>query len=156
MRPYRDIYLTRQDNFQVIETQAFQTEDDPTAIVSPFHQNSLPHNLLSAIARRVCSEEGVDYNKIPAREKFLLVRFRCAQCGMRPLYLLDLRHSNKARCMTCFQIVSIKNRGKYGRIRKKIAVASFRMRRSDEAPLRLDSGFNAIARDKNIPRQVRE
>lgn len=156
MHPDRDISspstLARQNNLQVTKIQTLQTKEErggedsePAPINARFYQNSLPHNILSAIARRVCREAGIDYNKIPARERFLLVRFRCAQCGMQPLYLLDLQYSNKAKCLTCSQIVSVKNRGKYGKIRKRIAIESFRITRLGEEPFSSSSDFSTIA-----------
>ena len=85
--------------------------------------------------------QGIDYGRIPLRERCLLTKFRCANCGLNPVYLLDLQHLNKVRCLVCSQIVNLKNRGKYGRIRKKVAIATFEMMKAGRTPSDLGGSF---------------
>lgn len=90
-------------------------------------------------ARQIAGREGIRYESLSMVERFLLTRFRCPACGPLPFYLLDLKHLNKARCGKCSLIVGLKSSGKYGKVRKRIAITA--CRNIDEA---LDSSFMAM------------
>lgn len=99
------------------------------------YRTQILESCISECARRVCIREGIDYDAIPIRERFLLTRIRCTKCGMRPLYMLDLQHLNKVKCMRCSYIVNLRNKGKYGRIRKQVALECLEMIRSGIRPM---------------------
>jgi hypothetical protein len=96
-----------------------------------FRHNYTLESLLTKCVHHVCSAENIDYNKIPVRERIFLVRFRCPCCGMLPIYMLDLEHLNKVKCSVCAHIVTLRNRGKYGRVRKKVAILALKTMRSE-------------------------
>ncbi len=72
-------------------------------------------------------EEGIDRRAIKPLQRMNLIRYQCPVCKLLPLYLLDLSHIKKARCGKCGQLVSFKSSGKYGKMRKKIAVRMWRV-----------------------------
>lgn len=75
-------------------------------------------------ARQISSMEGVDYSALSLLDRIYITNFRCSMCGILPLYFLDLQHLNKVRCGKCYMLVALKNSsGKYGKLRKKIAIA---------------------------------
>lgn len=78
--------------------------------------------LLAAIARRNAAVMGLNYESLRIKDKLLLTRFRCPLCGLLPLYLLDLKNLNRVRCGRCSLFVTLRNSGKYGKVRKKIAI----------------------------------
>lgn len=82
--------------------------------------------------------EGLDYDALSIRERLLLIRFRCATCGARPIYFLNVEHINKPRCMICGHTVPFKSRGKYGKIRKKIVFTASKMMKSNLSDSKID------------------
>lgn len=78
--------------------------------------------VLDEKVRQVAGDEGIDYHCLGMVRRLHLTRFHCPSCGILPVYCLDLNHLNKVRCGRCSVIVSLKNSGKYGRVRKKVAV----------------------------------
>jgi ribosomal protein S27AE len=83
--------------------------------------------ILVESARQITRVEGIDYDSLSIMDRVYMTKFRCPICGILPFYLLDLQHLNKVRCGKCYMIVALKNSsGKYGKIRKKIAIAACR------------------------------
>ena len=77
-------------------------------------------------ARKIAELSGIDYDILRVPERLLLTRFYCSICGLMPFYYLNLRHLNRVRCGKCSSLINLRNSGKYGRIRKKIAITSCR------------------------------
>ncbi len=95
------------------------------ASVEPaIHSPSLrtPVQLLAEKAGQVCSAEGISYLKLKPIQRLFLTHYRCHKCKLLPLYCLDMAHLKHVRCGACGHQVSFTNSGKYGRLRKKIAL----------------------------------
>jgi DNA-directed RNA polymerase subunit RPC12/RpoP len=96
------------------------------ASVEPaIHSPSLrtPVQLLAEKAGQVCSAEGISYLKLKPIQRLFLTHYRCHKCKLLPLYCLDMAHLKHVRCRACGHQVSFTNSGKYGRLRKKIALS---------------------------------
>jgi hypothetical protein len=78
--------------------------------------------ILRDMIRQVVSHAGVDYASLSIINRLLLSRFRCPLCGSLPIYFLDLKYLNKARCGKCSTVIGLKNSGKYGKLKKQIAI----------------------------------
>lgn len=78
--------------------------------------------LLQDTADRVCNREKLVYNRTSHLQRLFITHYRCHTCGYVPLYELNIRHQNRARCTRCGHGVPFKNNGKYGRLRKRIAL----------------------------------
>lgn len=70
----------------------------------------------------LCDEEKISRAEIRSIQWLFLTHYRCSECKLMPLYNLDLTYSRKVRCGKCGRLVSFTNRGKYGKMRKKLAV----------------------------------
>jgi ribosomal protein S27AE len=68
----------------------------------------------------------MNYDLLRVGERLLLTRFYCSICGLVPFYYLDLLHLNRVRCGKCSSFIVLRNSGKYGKIRKRIAIKSCR------------------------------
>ena len=82
--------------------------------------------ILRKNARRIANLAGMDYDSLVIADRLILTRFRCSVCGDLPFYFLDTRHVNRMRCGKCSGLISLKNTGKYGRLRKMIAISACR------------------------------
>jgi hypothetical protein len=89
--------------------------------------------LLAEKANQVCSAEGISYLKLKPIQRLFLTHYRCHKCKLLPLYCLDMAHLKRVRCGACGDQVSFTNSGKYGRLRKKIALS---LSREGPAPMR--------------------
>ena len=87
-----------------------------------FHFDTMTRNH----ARQIAGRRGINYDLLRVRDKLLLTGFHCLLCGPLPFYYLDLRNLNRVRCGRCSSLVVLRNSGKYGRIRKKIAISACR------------------------------
>lgn len=105
------------------------------SVESAIHSPSLstPVRLLTEKADQVCSAEGISYVKLKPIQRLFLTHYRCHKCKLLPLYCLDIAHLKRVRCGTCGHQVSFTNSGKYGRLRKKIALL---LSREGLAPMR--------------------
>lgn len=94
------------------------------SVESAIHSPSLstPVQLLAEKADQVCGAEGISYVKLKPIQRLFLTHYRCHKCKLLPLYCLDIAHLKRVRCGTCGHQVSFTNSGKYGRLRKKIAL----------------------------------
>jgi|GEM_PF-4883988 len=77
----------------------------------------------------VCAEQGLSFSAMAPVQKFFLTHYRCSFCKMLPLGRLDLAHPTKARCGKCGQLVTFSGAGKYGKMRKKIALTMWASKR---------------------------
>ena len=82
-----------------------------------------PDLLLGQKAEQLCKSEGINYRALEPIQRLFLTHYRCPTCKLVPLYYLDLKHPKRVRCNKCGNLVSFNNSGKYGRLRKKIALA---------------------------------
>lgn len=80
----------------------------------------------------LCRSEGINTLEMSTIQKLFITHYRCCTCKLLPLYRLDLSHLKKVRCGRCGQLVSLTNSGKYGRIRKKLALMLWRARCEQE------------------------
>lgn len=78
--------------------------------------------LLDEKARLVCRDENLSYASMSTIQRLFLTHYRCSICKLQPVYLLDIACSRKARYGKCGHKVQFKNSGKYGRLRKKLAL----------------------------------
>lgn len=132
----RELEVKRQERLKIGEQRlriARSLDADSTSSFAPYLDS-----ILLDCARQIAGREGIRYESLSMVERFLLTRFRCPACGSLPFYFLDIKHLNKTRCGKCSLIVGLKSSGKYGKIRKEIAITACRS--IDEA---LDSSFMA-------------
>ena len=89
----------------------------------------LPEGLAPGAIETVCAEQGLSFGAMGPVQKFFLTHYRCSFCKMLPLMLLDLSRPNRARCGRCGQLVTFSGAGKYGKMRKKLALMIWKSRR---------------------------
>jgi len=77
--------------------------------------------LLLKSTRAVCKRYRIEFTYLLAIQRKFVTHFRCSQCGLLPLYEINLAHVKRVRCGKCGQLVNFKGTGKYGRLRKAIA-----------------------------------
>ena len=77
---------------------------------------------LDRVARIACINRQVRYEKLTPVQRLHVSHFRCHHCGLVPLYSLNLTHRTRPRCAKCNNTVTFTSSGKYGRIRKEIAL----------------------------------
>lgn len=78
--------------------------------------------MLDRKASILSKDEGFSYKDMTPVQRVFLTHYWCPICKLRPLYALDLRHRNKVRCGKCRNVISFPGRGKYGKVKKKLAV----------------------------------
>lgn len=78
--------------------------------------------MLLTRTRAVCERNKIEFGKLSPIQRKFVTHYRCNQCGLLPLYHLNLLHVKRVRCRKCGQLVSFKRRGKYGKLRKEIAL----------------------------------
>src|SRR3990170_1207939 len=71
--------------------------------------------------RAVCERNNIEFGKLSPIQRKFVTHYRCNQCGLLPLYHLNLSHVKRVRCRKCGQLVAFKKKGKYGKLRKEIA-----------------------------------
>lgn len=71
----------------------------------------------------LCAAEGLSYLSMTPIQRLFVTHYRCFFCKMLPLYELDVSSRNRARCGRCRHLVSLTAGGKYGKIRKRLAMA---------------------------------
>ena len=77
--------------------------------------------LLLASTRAICEGYKIHFADLSTIQRKFVTHYRCNQCGLLPLYHLDLLHIKRVRCRKCGQLIAFKNKGKYGKLRKEIA-----------------------------------
>jgi hypothetical protein len=91
-------------------------------------------NLLTIKLNLLFREEGIDPTAMMPVQRTFLTRYRCTTCKVLPLYLLNLSHLNKPRCGKCGHLVTFKNAGKYGKMRKKLALMLWQANQNEFSP----------------------
>ncbi|HVX02388.1 MAG TPA: hypothetical protein VHA09_04475 [Nitrososphaera sp.] len=85
--------------------------------------------LLEQNMGELCRAEGISRVEMLPIQRMFVTHYRCHACKLLPLYRLDLSHIKRPRCGRCGHLVSFTNAGKYGKMRKKLAVMLWRARR---------------------------
>jgi hypothetical protein len=88
----------------------------------PSEHDHTPDALLSRITKLVCQKRRIDLPRLTGIQRKFLTHYRCGECGLLPLYYVDLLHIKRVRCGKCGRLIAFKRRGKYGKARKDIAV----------------------------------
>ncbi|MCI0557895.1 MAG: hypothetical protein MN733_05325, partial [Nitrososphaera sp.] len=71
--------------------------------------------------RLACREEGIAFERLGPIQRLFLTHYRCPMCKLVPLYYVNVVHPKRVRCGKCGNLISFRNSGKYGKLRKKIA-----------------------------------
>ncbi|MGH9879208.1 MAG: hypothetical protein ACRD5H_16380 [Nitrososphaerales archaeon] len=77
--------------------------------------------LLLKMTRVICEKYKIDLAQLSTIQRIFLTHYRCNQCGLLPLYHINLLHVKRVRCRKCGQLICFKRTGKYGKLRKDIA-----------------------------------
>jgi hypothetical protein len=77
--------------------------------------------LLLRSSRAICEKYRIRFAHLSTIQRKFVTHFRCSQCGLLPLYHLNLLHIKRVRCRKCGQLIAFKKKGKYGKLRKEIA-----------------------------------
>jgi hypothetical protein len=91
------------------------------------------HELLVRMSKIVCRRYGLDFVKLTAIQRKFLTHYRCGQCGLLPLYHINYTHPKRVRCGRCYQSMSFRRTGKYGKMRKDIVIGLATTSRGGEA-----------------------
>lgn len=79
--------------------------------------------LLIKLARMICPKYSIVFGQLTSIQRKFATHFRCNNCGLLPLYRVNLSHVKRVRCRKCGERIAFKARGKYGRLRKEVAFA---------------------------------
>jgi hypothetical protein len=102
---------------------------DPEAGYVQYELGQAPmEKLLEEKFHVLCIEEGIKRVEMTPIQRLFLTHYRCPTCKLLPLYHLDLSHFKKVRCGKCGHLVSFTNGGKYGKMRKKLALVLWQAR----------------------------
>lgn len=105
------------------DLQSFSREDkDKTIGVFTMGELSMDHLLLKS-TKAICERYMIQFSNLTTIQRKFVTNYRCSQCGLLPLYHLDLLHVKRVRCRKCGQLIAFKKNGKYGKLRKEIAFA---------------------------------
>ena len=77
--------------------------------------------IMLRLSKVVCQRRGLSFVELSAIQKKFLTHHRCANCGLIPLYQINLSHIKRVRCRKCRELTTFKATGKYGKLRKEIA-----------------------------------
>lgn len=96
-------------------------QDDAT-FRAPYHlEGPSMDNLLLKRTRVICDRYNIEFSLLSSIQRKFVTHYRCNNCGLLPLYHLDLLHVKRVRCRKCGQLIAFKRKGKYGKLRKEIA-----------------------------------
>jgi DNA-directed RNA polymerase subunit RPC12/RpoP len=103
--------------------QGIQTSVQENALnaSSSMNEDSMDHTLLK-LTQCICEKHKIHFGRLSPIQRKFITHYRCHRCGLLPVYNLDLSHLKRVRCRKCGQLVSFKKNGKYGKLRKEIAV----------------------------------
>ena len=91
-----------------------------SGIFSQVEGLSMDHFLLAS-TKAICERYKIHFANLSTIQRKFVTHYRCNQCGLVPLYNLDLLHIKRVRCRKCGQLIAFKKKGKYGKLRKEIA-----------------------------------
>jgi hypothetical protein len=109
------------------EIESFAGEKTPR-LFSSVEGFSMDQLLLTS-TRAICERHRIQFADLSTIQRKFVTHYRCDKCGLLPLYNLDLLHIKRVRCRKCGQLVTFKRKGKYGKLRKEIAVELLKERR---------------------------
>jgi hypothetical protein len=90
--------------------------------------------MLDRKASILSKDEGFSYKDMTPVQRVFLTHYWCPICKLLPLYALDLRHRNKVRCGKCRNVISFPGKGKYGKVKKKLAFLLWQERGGRDVP----------------------
>lgn len=96
----------------------YDVEPDMFAVSAP----TADERLIERAAHILCEEEGLSYRAMTPIQRLFLTHYRCSFCKLLPVYNLDLLSPRKARCGKCGHLISFSETGKYGKMRKRLAL----------------------------------
>ena len=102
--------------------QSYLQEDETISISSPMDGLSIDELLLKS-TKAICERYKIHFAQLTTIQRKFVTNYRCSQCGLLPLYHLNLLHVKRVRCRRCGQLIAFKRKGKYGKLRKEIAFA---------------------------------
>jgi hypothetical protein len=79
-------------------------------------------NLLVNRTIATCRKYKLEFSKLSTIQRKFITHYRCSQCGLLPLYKISLLHVKRVRCGNCGQLIGFTRKGKYGKLRKEIAI----------------------------------
>ncbi|MEO9295570.1 MAG: hypothetical protein ABI347_08230 [Nitrososphaera sp.] len=110
-------------------TLPYDLEPDMFAVSGP----TAEERLIERAAHVLCEEEeGFNYRAMTPIQRLFLTHYRCSFCKLLPVYNLDLSSPRKARCGKCGHLISFSGTGKYGKMRKKLALVIWQARKGVE------------------------
>lgn len=77
--------------------------------------------LLLKSTKAICHRYRIEFAQLSTIQRKFLTHYRCNQCGLVPLYRINLIHVKRVRCKKCGQLTAFTRKGKYGKLRKEIA-----------------------------------
>ena len=91
---------------------------------------SLEQTLLTT-SNNACANRNINFKCLTPIQRLFITHFRCHECGLLPLYYIDISHVKRVRCMRCAHLISFTSSGKYGKLRKEIAFTLLRQLKDD-------------------------
>ena len=106
--------------FQLSQEIQPLVQEKHSGIFSQVEGLSMDHFLLAS-TKAICERYKIHFANLSTIQRKFVTHYRCGQCGLLPLYHLDLLHIKRVRCRKCGQLIAFKKKGKYGKLRKEIA-----------------------------------
>ena len=85
--------------------------------------------VLLQLTKLVCQRHSIDFNQLKPIQRKFLTHYRCSECGLIPLHYINVLHIKRVRCGRCGHLMAFKRKGKYGKMRKDIALELLRVQR---------------------------
>jgi hypothetical protein len=89
------------------------------------------NELLLRTTKVVSQRYGMEFARLSPIQRKFLTHYRCSQCGLLPLYHVILTSPKRVRCGKCHQMMPFRRRGKYGKMRKDIAIEFMKICKGD-------------------------
>lgn len=83
---------------------------------------SYADELMIKLAKSFCQRYSIVFLKLTNIQRKFVTHYRCNNCGLLPLHCINLSHIKRVRCGKCGELIAFKGTGKYGRLRKEIAL----------------------------------
>jgi len=94
-----------------------------------------PERSLVEVARLVCARQGSRYESFSPIQRLFITHYRCHACGLMPLFYIDYSHTRRAKCKICNSLITFRQTGKFGKMRKEIARAFTKRCLTDSPPV---------------------
>jgi hypothetical protein len=101
--------------------EVYKIDRSTTTSIEIEYHSVWAEDLLLKATRLICQRNNLSLIKLTSIQKKFLTHYRCGNCGLLPLYYVNISHAKRVRCNRCHDLVPFKTRGKYGKIRKAIA-----------------------------------